>query len=406
MILGDKLSFDSQAFNDSCIIDLPFSNSFDASKMHFFTRRMHILLLPDITEMASIKREIRELAEAYDYSKSTRNTCMLKLKEKHNNSFEIEKLGLEMKYKQLMKKVQFSGKALVFFRELKDVDQLFMMNLLGKRFQENRLNSIKTPKIFRSNLAKTDKKFLIENKDFLFHNMKVDHKIQTIKEIAVFFFILIIFILASTSNSIIQSLIQLTHEGKFTLTKWNFKSLEISTILAPLLTLAISTLLTLLVDYSASWKHFSMHSNYQNFIFEKSFCFLFINMLLIPAFSLLETNSIYAVFNQTNSKIMNVFNFLRNKGSNSFFPILIIQIGIVNFLINLFLLSDLSSNRFILSLTLSRKRNINNGIHTYSILHSIFVLPINFDFLCLIKKTIAKRRLCPSNTVIITLRIV
>jgi hypothetical protein len=88
---------------------------------------------------------------------------------------------------------------------------------------------------------------------------------------------------------------------------------------------------------------------------------MLINMLLIPGLSLSTANSIYKAFKTHDYKLMTLLYSLKDKENDSFFSTLIIQSGIVGFLINLFLVSDLPNNRFILPLTLLRRKEINNG---------------------------------------------
>ena len=84
-------------------------------------------------------------------------------------------------------------------------------------------------------------------------------------------------------------------------------------------------------------------------------------MLLIPGLSLSTANSIYNAIKKNNFQVMTLLYSLKDKENDSFFSTLIIQSGIVGFLICFFFLSDLFNHRGILSLMLVRRKNINNG---------------------------------------------
>ena len=340
---------------------------------------MHILLIPDINKLASVKRDIQELTEAFEYSRSAKSTCMLKSKEKRRNTFRVELSKLGRKYEQLMQQVKFSGKALVYFRDLQDVNYLYEMNKLGKRFIRGLRRLGKGPRIFRSNVALSRKSFLVDNKDFLFHNMKVTHKKKYIKKAVLYLCILIIFLFVSTPNAILQSAAELMRKDRLKKMGWSLNPedaklwSEVWVNLIPLLTLGINALLLILIDYFAYWQHFSTHSACQKFIFRHSFLYMLINMLIIPGLSLSTANSIYKAFRSRDFQVVSLLYSLKDKENDSFFSAVIIQSGIIGFLINFFFFSDLPNNRLILSLTLSRRRHINNGTNKF-----IDILPILF----------------------------
>ena len=363
MILGDPKSFDVN-ISENTEINMPNFDNKSLPDLEFFVKRMHIILLPDIENLAPVKREIRELIEAYKYSKTNKSNCMLKTKEKRRSAFHSELLELGRNYEELMKKVGFSGKMLVYFRDLRDVNRLYRMNNTGKEYLR-RLNYLNQgSKIFRSNIAMSEKSFLIDNKDFIFHNMAKVHQNQKLKKIAIYVTLVIILLFFSTPNAILQSVIALMKSNKFKSLGWDFGTKNWSKFwinLTPLLTLGINLLLLILIDYSAYWQKFTTHSACQKFIFQHSFIYMLINMLIIPGLSLSTSDSIYTAFYEKDFAIMDMLSSLKGNVSNSFFPILIIQSGFAGFLVNLFFFSDLFNNRFILSLTLSRKKHINAG---------------------------------------------
>lgn len=362
------MSFISGDYNDSDIVNIPNqNNNDDISDLHHLSSRAHIILIPDTEKLSNIKREIDLIIEAYDYSKTSKLKCMLKKYEKNLKNFRIELSKLARKYEQHMQNVSFSGKALIYFKDLEDVNCLYEMNKLGKRFLRNIQNFGKGPKIFQSDIALSRKSFLIDNKDFQFHNMKVNYKKRYLTKLVLYIVIIVIFIFISTPNAILQSAAELMRKERLQKLGWSIDPEDAKlwsqfwVNIVPLLTLGINALLLILIDYFAYWQHFSTHSACQKFIFKHSFIYMLINMLVIPGLSLSTANSIYKAIKKRNFQVMTLLYSLKDKENDSFFSTLIIQSGIVGFLICLFFFSDIFNHRGILSLTINRRKNINNG---------------------------------------------
>jgi hypothetical protein len=366
-IIGNNpKSFNSGAFNDSGIINISRETDVNAL-MNFSNKRIHVLFLPDVEKLSEIKQEIMELIEAFQYHQETKRTFLLAKSEKDQYEFKKQLAYLGDKYEKFMTKVKFSGKALVYFRDLEDVSCLYEMNRLSKRLIRNIKYLGNSPRVFRSQVALCRKSFLIDNKDFLFHNMKVNHKKKYFTKILLYTLIVVIFLFISTPNAILQSVAELMKKDKLKRLGWSINPedaqiwSDIWMNLVPLITLGINALLLILIDFFAYWQHYSTHSACQKFIFRNSFFYMLINMLLIPGLSLSTANSIYKAFKTHDYKLMTLLYSLKDKENDSFFSTLIIQSGIVGFLINLFLVSDLPNNRFILPLTLHRRKQINIG---------------------------------------------
>lgn len=367
-ILGpEKQSFNSGAFNDSDIINIPKECNLERL-MNYTNKKLSVLFLPDVQKLCEVKREMVELIEAHKHHNSRKGCGLLLLKtEKHENEFRKKLTFLRDKYQKFMKKVKFSGKALVYFRNLEDVSCLYEMNRLSKRFMRNLKFLGKSPRVFRSQVAVSRKSFLIDNKDFLFHNMKVAHQKKYFTKVVLYTLIVVIFLFVSTPNAILQSVTELMKKDKLKRLGWTMDPRhakvwsDVWMSLVPMITLGINALLLILLDFFAYWQHYSTHSACQKFIFRYSFCYMLINMLIIPGLSLSTANSIFRAVEKRDFKLMTLLNSLKDKENDSFFSTLIIQSGIVGFLINLFLVSDLPNNRFVLGLTLSRRERINNG---------------------------------------------
>ena len=335
--------------------------------MNFSNKRIHVLFLPDVEKLSEIKREISELIEAFEYHREKDRSFLLLESEKNKYEFKKRLAYLGDKYETFMSRVKFSGKALVYFRDLQDVGCLYEMNRLSKRFLRNLKYLGNSPRVFRSQVALCKKSFLIDNKDFLFHNMKVNHQKRYFTKMLLYALIVVIFLFISTPNAILQSVTELMKKDKLKRLGWSIDPKDakiwsdIWMNLVPMITLGINALLLILLDFFAYWQHYSTHSACQKFIFRNSFLYMLINMLIIPGLSLSTANSIYKAFSTRDFKLMTLLSSLKDKENDSFFSTLIIQSGIVGFLINLFLVSDLPNNRFILPLTLRRRREINNG---------------------------------------------
>jgi hypothetical protein len=336
--------------------------------MNFQSKRVHVLFLPDIQKLAETKRDMMELIEAHEYHLEKERWFLLTKEEKVKNEFRKKLAYLGDKYETFMQKVKFSGKALVYFRDLEDVGCLYEMNKLSKRVIRNLKYMGNFPRIFRSQVAMSRKSFLIDNKDFLYHNMKVNHQKKYFTKMLLYALIVVIFLFISTPNAILQSFVELMKKDKLKKIGWSIDPenaqvwSNIWMNLVPLITLGINALLLILLDFFAYWQHFSTHSACQKFIFRNSFFYMLINMLIIPGLSLSTANSIYKAFSSRDFKLMTLLYSLKDKENDSFFSTLIVQSGIVGFLINLFFVSDLPNNRFILPLTLSRRKTINIGI--------------------------------------------
>ena len=366
IIGNEKQSFNSGAFNDSGIINISRETDVQAL-MNFSNKRMHVLFLPDVEKLSDVKREIDELVEARKYHlEKDRSFLLLKI-EKDKYEFRKSLAYLGDKFETFMKKVKFSGKALVYFRDLEDVACLYEMNKLSKRVLRNLKYLGNSPRVFRSQVALCRKSFLVDNKDFLFHNMKVNHQKKYFTKVLLYVLIVVIFLFISTPNAILQSVAELMKKDKLKRLGWSIAPedaqmwSDIWMTLVPLVTLGINALLLILLDFFAYWQHYSTHSSCQKFIFRNSFLYMLINMLIIPGLSLSTANSIYKAFKKRDFKLMTLLYSLKDKENDSFFSTLILQSGIVGFLINLFLVSDLPNNRFILPLTLLRRKKVNLG---------------------------------------------
>lgn len=362
----ERESFNSGAFNDSGIINISRETDVQAL-LGFADKRVHVLFLPDVEKLAEVRRKMAELLEARAHFCTGGGAFLLGRSERDKYAFKQRLAFLGDKYETFLQKVRFSGKALVYFRDLADVGCLYEMNRLSKRFVRNLKFLGNSPRVFRSTVALSRKSFLVDPKDFLFHNMKVAHQKRVLTKVLLYALIAVIFLFVSTPNAILQSFAELMKKDKLRRLGWSLDPADakvwsdIWVSLVPLLTLGVNALLLILLDFFAYWQHFSTHSACQKFIFRYSFGYMLINMLVIPGLSLSTANSIFRAFEKRDFKLMTLLNSLRDKENDSFFSSLILQSGIVGFLINLFLLSDLPNNRLLLSLALMRRRTINRG---------------------------------------------
>ena len=365
-------SFQSGGFNDSQMIHIP-NKDFDTKEFAEdryglgYDRRMQVLLLPDVEQLSTLRRSIETLTRMHAYSKVGKLSCLLKPSEKSRTKYFKQLAKLRDKYQDAIQNIKFSGKALVYLRDLEDVKALYSMNRLGKKFIRGIRHLRKKPKAFKTSVALCKKNFLTDHKDFIFHNLKLSHRSRTLKKAVLYCTILAIFIFISTPNAILQSLAELMKKDKLKKLGWSLNPEDAKVFadiwinLLPLLTLGVNALLLILLDFFAYWQKFPTHSACQKFIFRNSFIYMLINMLLIPGLSLSTANSIYKAFESRDFKLISMLYSLKDKENDSFFSTLIVQSGIVGFLINTLLFSDLPNHRFLLQMTLANRRKVNKG---------------------------------------------
>lgn len=99
----------------------------------------------------------------------------------------------------------------------------------------------------------------------------------------------------------------------------------LSTYLPPLLILAVNQIILLLIDAVAVLEKHQSHSNFQASIFVKAVIYLNLNMLIIPAISFGNSDSLFKLIISKNYNPKEILSGIYYSDSGFFFVALIIQ---------------------------------------------------------------------------------
>ena len=97
--------------------------------------------------------------------------------------------------------------------------------------------------------------------------------------------------------------------------------------LPPLVIIIINNILLYFIYYSAYWEKHTTHSAYQYSILNKSFIYLGLNMLVIPAISLTSTSAdtIIKVFENKNFNVIDMMASFHKSDNGLFFVMMLLQ---------------------------------------------------------------------------------
>lgn len=120
----------------------------------------------------------------------------------------------------------------------------------------------------------------------------------------------------------------------------------ISTYLPPLLILCVNQIILLLIDAVAVLEKHQSHSNFQTTIFIKAVVYLNLNMLLVPALSFGNSDSLFQVLSMKNYNPKELLSDIYYSETGFFFVALIIQTGFLSASFYVLRLGDLLVSYF------------------------------------------------------------
>lgn len=205
---------------------------------------------------------------------------------------------------------------------------------------------------------------LIEPCDIIWYNIGLQEGINRWKRILLTLIIWAILLFLTTPAYLFTTLKRF---DKFKVLEFNWfihipYGYLMVTYCVPLVILLINLSLISLIEYIARLEKHPTHYKYQVTVFNRSFIYITINCLIIPAIGL-NSESLYVIIKTNYKNIFQLLSQIFLTNSGYFFITLLVQNGTINTIFYMLRLNELASNAFSTQITFYLRHFINIGKH-------------------------------------------